>query len=240
MVLRTVVHDVRHADEKEHANATHEDHGVLEDGQDGDCRIMIELAFGMFYPFVVSQKKRRVRTLWSLGEVVLGPQGSNLDALALAAVPNGQGLTLVVPLVASECLPGLEGAVGGDVDAQRAEGVGCAVNVDQVRRRRRDVAKDEGVERRHRRLVPRAQRRQRGVRRRRQRKGVRLDGEVQRQVGSCSSGGQQAEDGEEEAHGGRLGLWRWRWEESRSRRGGVDRLEIWRFPMLSLWSMRLP
>lgn len=133
-------------------------------------------------------------TRWSLHEENLATQrldAENPRRLALAL--HRHLLALVRPLVAAERLPGLDGAILADVDAQRLEGVCGAVHVEQVRVGR-DVVEAEGVDHGQRGVEALVQAGQRGVGAGREEEGVRLGGEGDGEGDLGGGGGGGAED----------------------------------------------
>lgn len=79
-----------------------------------------------------------------LKKVKLAAQRPHLDAFAHTPIHDRQRLALIPPLITTVRLPGGKAPIGGNIDAQRLEAIGRAVDVCEVRVRR-DVVKKEGV-----------------------------------------------------------------------------------------------
>lgn len=192
----TVFHELGHADEHDHGDETHENHRVLEDGEDGDC------SQSFVSSAVVRLARREQLTLRPLHEIGLGSQRPQLNTLAAATLFDAQLLTLVSPISSPESLPRLDLAIGENIDSQRLVSVARRVDVHEVGVARRDVVEDEGVDGREGRAVPRVQGRESGVRVGWEGEWVGFGGEVERQRGGEGEGdeGREAE-GDGEVHG---------------------------------------
>lgn len=80
-------------------------------------------------------------TFWSLHVIIHCTQCPNLDHIPL---PNADSFALILPLIASEGAPCLNGPVFKDVYAQRGKGVRRTLDGEEVAAGR-DVAEVEGV-----------------------------------------------------------------------------------------------